>query len=52
MPRYILDLLLSIIGLSMKTLQLVDALPKLVFEEKGNCSLETKMEEVFDNHVK
>lgn len=31
-PRYILDLLLSIIGLSMKTLHLVDRLPGLEFK--------------------
>ena len=31
-PRYILDLLLSVIGLSMKTLELVEKLPKLEFE--------------------
>ena len=31
-PRYILDLLLSIIGLSMQTLELVEKLPKLHFE--------------------
>ncbi len=31
-PRYILDLLLSVISVSMKTLDLVDRLPKLLFE--------------------
>ena len=31
--RYILNLLLSVITVSMKTLELVDALPELQFEE-------------------
>ncbi|MDE5831597.1 MAG: damage-inducible protein, partial [Desulfovibrio sp.] len=34
-PRYILDLSLSIIGLSLKTLDIVEGLPKLEFEEEG-----------------
>ena len=31
-PRYILDLLLSIINLSVKTVEIVEGLPKLKFE--------------------
>jgi predicted helicase len=31
-PRYILDLLLSIINLSVQTVDIVDGLPKLKFE--------------------
>ena len=31
-PRYILDLLLSIINLSVKTVEIVESLPKLKFE--------------------
>jgi predicted helicase len=31
-PRYILDLLLSIINLSVKTVEIVEALPELKFE--------------------
>jgi len=32
-PRYILDLLLSIINVSMKTLDIVENLPKLDFDK-------------------
>ena len=32
-PRYILDLLLSVINLSVKTMEIVKTLPKLTFEE-------------------
>jgi len=32
-PRYVLDLLLSIINVSMKTLDIVESLPKLDFEK-------------------
>jgi len=31
-PRYILDLLLSVINVSVKTVGIVESLPKLVFE--------------------
>lgn len=31
-PRYILDLLLSVINVSVQTVELVDQLPKLKFE--------------------
>ena len=30
-PRYILDLMLSVINLSVKTMEIVDSLPKLTF---------------------
>ena len=33
-PRYILDLLLSVISLSVRTMELVDKLPKLSFDEE------------------
>ena len=35
-PRYILDLLLSIITVSMETVKIVKGLPKLDFEKKGS----------------
>ena len=31
-PRYILDLLLSVINVSVETVEIVDSLPKLKFE--------------------
>ena len=33
-PRYILELLLSVINLSIRTMDIVEGLPKLSFEEK------------------
>lgn len=35
-PRYILDLLLSIVTVSMKTMRIVKALPRLDFETTNN----------------
>jgi len=37
-PRYILDLLLSIINVSVQTVDIVNSLPKLSFEEKDEVS--------------
>lgn len=33
-PRYILDLMLSVISVSLKTLDLIDELPKIEFQEE------------------
>ncbi|MBL7999098.1 MAG: hypothetical protein JNL32_10725 [Candidatus Kapabacteria bacterium] len=33
-PRYILDVLLGVIGISVKSVELVKALPKVGFEEE------------------
>ncbi|MBR0226400.1 MAG: DEAD/DEAH box helicase [Thermoguttaceae bacterium] len=35
-PRYILDLILSVINVSVQTVEIMDALPKLTFSAKGN----------------
>lgn len=35
-PRYILDLLLSVISLSLQTVDIVNSLPKLTFESEAN----------------
>lgn len=37
-PRYILDLLLSVINVSMQTVDIVNSLPKLTFETNQEIS--------------
>lgn len=45
-PRYILDLLLSIIHVSVQTVDIVNALPKVDF---GTASTESKVEKMYEN---
>jgi hypothetical protein len=47
-PRYILDLLLSIINLSVQTVDVIDRLPELQFELKGFEEISLKNQSLID----
>ncbi len=50
-PRYILDLLLSIINVSVQTVDIVNGLPKLVFDLVPTNEADSKEDEIMNDNL-